>query len=115
MIGALGQNSCQGSYGHIMSLSECNEARIELSIAEWHDDQYPTSTLRLPYCWIGPTDGANYNPNGDLGSDFSNSRLICKKGKFNIFWKKPKKSIIFQDLTGRIKMLSSLFSYVQLL
>ena len=86
VIGALGHASCQSGYGNIQSLSECNDARIALSIDAWNDDKYPTSTLRLPYCWIGPTNGANYNPNGDSGSDFASSRLICKntQRKFNI-------------------------------
>ena len=90
-IGALGQTSCL-SGPNIQSLSECNDARISLSIATWNDDRYPTSTLRLPYCWIGPTNDANYNFNGDLGSDFSSSRLICKytPGKFNISLEKMK-------------------------
>ena len=88
-IGVLGEEICQSGHGPITSLSVCNDARQSLSISKWNAEKYDNNNGRLPYCWVGPNGGANYNSKGDNGSNFRASTLICKKyRKFILSFKK---------------------------
>ena len=84
-MGAKGASECPSGYKPIRSLSRCNEARNVLLISKWKAEKSNTSPGRLPYCWVGRGGRANYNSNGDIGSDpskTSEGRLICEeKGK----------------------------------
>ena len=82
-IGAKGASECPSGYVSIQSLSGCNEARKEMSISGWNSESFNKHVHRLPYCWVGPGGKANYNSNGDSGSNQhpADSQLICEDGR----------------------------------
>ena len=77
----MGAFECPSGYKPIKSSSRCNKARNDLSISGWRKNTTPG---RLPYCWVGIDGRANYNSNGDIGSDsakIAEARLICEDGR----------------------------------
>ena len=74
----MGEARCNSGYCSIRSLAECNAARNSLAISGWRADTLQAHQHRLPYCWIGVGGAANFNPNGDSGSDSGNTKIICE-------------------------------------
>ena len=98
-IGSPGEATCISGYCPILSLSKCNDARNSLAISGWNANMFQAAPLRLPYCWIGVNGKANYNPNGDSGSNSAKAKIICERcGRFHITLPKIKVSLKYIQL-----------------
>ena len=98
-IGSPGEATCISGYCPILSLSKCNDARNSLAISGWNAETFQSAPLRLPYCWIGVNGKANYNPNGDSGSNSAKAKIICERcGRFHITLPKIKVSLKYIQL-----------------
>jgi hypothetical protein len=74
----LSQPTCPPGYADITTYDECNTARISLGFSEWIGLDSMYSSYRRPYCFIGKSNNANFNPGGDLGSSWGLSKgVLC--------------------------------------
>ena len=105
-IGSPGEATCISGYCPILSLSKCNDARNSLAISGWNANIFQAAPLRLPYCWIGVNGKANYNPNGDSGSNSAKAKIICERcGRFHITLPKIKVSFSLFSIFNSYEMM----------
>ena len=79
--------SCPESYVMITTSDECKKAATELGISEFNGAVHNDHKTRMPYCWLGSSQNANFNENGDNGgnNNYKNSNLVCKRGMLYSF------------------------------
>ena len=110
-IGSPGEATCISGYCPILSLSKCNDARNSLAISGWNANMFQAAPLRLPYCWIGVNGKANYNPNGDSGSNSGKAKIICERcGRFHITL--PKIKVSFSIFNSYEMMIRCTFTFL---
>jgi len=65
-----GEIECPIGWTFLETEKECEEAsktHVAMNDGEWNGEQFSDSAQRLPFCFVGPYGGGNWNPNGDIG------------------------------------------------
>jgi len=79
-LSSTGATKCPSGFAYITNLDECNLARKAMGeVDRWNGENTKTHSDRMPFCWVGRGDNANYNAAGDWGATFSGSKLLCKR------------------------------------
>jgi len=65
-----GETKCPTGWTFLETAKECEEASIThvaMNDGEWNGEKFGDSAQRLPFCFVGPYGGGNWNANGDVG------------------------------------------------
>jgi len=61
-----GETTCPTGWSFLETAKECEEAsltHVAMKDGEFNGEKFSDSVQRLPFCWVGPHGGANWNPN----------------------------------------------------
>ncbi|CAK0831167.1 unnamed protein product [Prorocentrum cordatum] len=72
--------TCPAGYSNLVTETECEAAQIALGLPGYNGLHFQYDSQRRPYCWVGPSNGVNFNPKGDYGAKSGNANLhvLCE-------------------------------------
>jgi hypothetical protein len=100
--GSLGGSNCPTGFTAITTMSACQDASAWLGIG-WNGNSSANSSDFLPYCWVSADGNANFNGNGNTGSEAQTAMMQENGGGISVICKAQGQAHCGDDIAGYIK------------